>query len=326
MTPARAVTDFLDGCDEHLGGEGESHVTIVLGHRVVGLHSCCADTQEAVVSHFGHLTTDSVAEAHLTIVETDHVGSVCPAIGWRWDSPHHDDATGSARFIDYTSTVVAWEEDATRVVVATRGFGATDLAFRENVRLLLQPALSLLGIETLHGGSLGTTDRGILLIGRGGSGKSTLVSAGVHAGWSTLGDDFVLMPTGANAETMRLSSLFSTAKLEPSSPASKHYPGSNNLRDGKRVVELSRHPDSVVARQSIVGIAAVSVGPESSLRDATPHTVLDALLPYSVVLTDTPTRLTATVTHHLERVPAFHLTSGPHLHHTLSLLARVVGR
>lgn len=324
MTPAGAVTDFLDGCDEYRGSSGGDSVTVALGHRVVGLRACCPRTQKALASHFRHLITDSPAEVSLTIVESDHVRTMCPPIGWGWASPHHEDATGSARFIDYTSTVVAWEPDASRVVIATRGFNSLHLAFRENVRLLFQPALSLWGIETLHGGTLGTTDTGILLVGRGGSGKSTLVAAGVSSRWSTLGDDFLLMPAGSDDDTMSLSSLFSTAKLEPSSPAAAHFPDSGDLRDGKAVVELAKRPGSVVSKQTLVGIAAVRVGTESDLRDATPDTILDALLPYSVVLTDTPTRLTTTVTRHLETVPAFRLTSGPDLDRTLSLLAEVV--
>lgn len=48
------------------------------------------------------------------------------------------------------------------------------------------------GFQLLHAAGLEWKGCGILLTGRGGSGKSTTTAAAVYAGWKTVGDDFVL--------------------------------------------------------------------------------------------------------------------------------------
>ncbi|MGI9514580.1 MAG: hypothetical protein ACR2OL_16910 [Anderseniella sp.] len=49
------------------------------------------------------------------------------------------------------------------------------------------------GIAMIHAAAIGQQGHGVLLTGKGGSGKSTLTAAAVSHGWQTVGDDFVLL-------------------------------------------------------------------------------------------------------------------------------------
>ncbi|WP_337659939.1 hypothetical protein [Anderseniella sp. Alg231-50] len=54
-------------------------------------------------------------------------------------------------------------------------------------------------IAMIHGAVIGLDQRGIMLTGVGGSGKSTMTAAAISSGWQTTGDDFVLVGTQPDA-------------------------------------------------------------------------------------------------------------------------------
>ena len=61
------------------------------------------------------------------------------------------------------------------------------------LRLHLHWLLAECGARLTHGASLGLEHRGILILGKGGTGKSATTLAGLAAGLSTTGDDYVAL-------------------------------------------------------------------------------------------------------------------------------------
>lgn len=61
------------------------------------------------------------------------------------------------------------------------------------LRVFLHWFYSARGMRLAHAGALGKKGRGVLLVGRGGSGKSGTVVGGVLGGLRTVGDDYVLL-------------------------------------------------------------------------------------------------------------------------------------
>jgi hypothetical protein len=59
--------------------------------------------------------------------------------------------------------------------------------------LLFHLACAWRGWRLLHGASLGLDGRSMLLVGAGGIGKSATTLAGLHAGLTTVGDDYVIL-------------------------------------------------------------------------------------------------------------------------------------
>ena len=79
------------------------------------------------------------------------------------------------------------------------------------LRAILHWWLGRRGILYLHGGAVGTADGGVLVVGRGGSGKSTTTLACVASGLRYAGDDYVAVAPGPRPW---VHSLYSSGKLE----------------------------------------------------------------------------------------------------------------
>ena len=68
------------------------------------------------------------------------------------------------------------------------------------------------GYLQVHGASIGTEDGGVLVVGKGGSGKSTVALSALGTGLLYAGDDYVAV---AVEPAPRVQSLYSSGKLEP---------------------------------------------------------------------------------------------------------------
>jgi hypothetical protein len=81
------------------------------------------------------------------------------------------------------------------------------------LRNLLKWALTTPDQGLLHAGVLAVNGRGLLLVGQGGSGKSSTVLAGLRDGLDSVGDDYVLV--AADASGVQAKPLFNTLKCDP---------------------------------------------------------------------------------------------------------------
>ena len=80
------------------------------------------------------------------------------------------------------------------------------------LRVFLHWAYRFLGKRLVHAGTLGCQGRGILLVGKGGSGKSGTVLSGIAHGLDSVGDDYVLVEMGTEGPSAR--PLFQTLKQD----------------------------------------------------------------------------------------------------------------
>ena len=79
------------------------------------------------------------------------------------------------------------------------------------LRAILHWWLGSHGVTQVHGGAIGTADGGVLVVGRGGSGKSTTALSSLVAGLRYAGDDFVGVTTRPDAW---VHSLYCSGKLD----------------------------------------------------------------------------------------------------------------
>jgi len=95
----------------------------------------------------------------------------------------------------------------------------------------------------IHAGAVGLDDRGVLLIGKGGSGKSTACVAAALAGWQYVADDYCLL--ASNGEPY-VHSLYNSAKLDDA--ALKNFPA---------LVSVVRNPSERAAEKALLDLAQV---------------------------------------------------------------------
>ncbi len=153
-------------------------------------------------------------------------------------------------------------------------------------RLLLHWWLRRRGIQFLHAGAVGREDKGLLLVGRGGSGKSTAALACLLAGFDFLGDDYVGARPSPRPEAFNL---YGSAKLEVGHLDARFgrlagaVLGRTGVPDNDKAILLlpERFGPSVRARAELVAVVIprITRAPGSALRPASTPAALRALVP-----------------------------------------------
>jgi hypothetical protein len=184
----------------------------------------------------------------------------------------------------------------------------------------LREAINLLMSERrrwmTHAGAVGAGGRGALLVGAGGSGKSTLSLSCALAGMEIVADDYVLLETGpAVAHAMQ-----STAKLTRDSARRLELPAAALGPDGfeatmegpeKALVEIAAlAPGRLSSRLRIGVLVAPSVArlAEPALEPISPGGALRALAPSTIMQSSTRRpEVLAALGRLVREVPAYRL-------------------
>lgn len=169
----------------------------------------------------------------------------------------------------------------------------------------------------VHAGAVGTPVGGVLLTGRGGSGKSTSTLACLHSSLHYAGDDFVLIDT----EQLVVHSLYNVAKLTPDTIG--RFPQLEPLvanpgadPDQKAQVFLHQHyPDVVTAGFPLRAILLprFTGGTDTTYQSATAADALRALAPSTLALLKADGRTFQKMTRLVRQLPAFWLDTGTDL-------------
>jgi hypothetical protein len=171
----------------------------------------------------------------------------------------------------------------------------------------------------IHAGAVGFRGRGVLLVGKGGSGKSTSALAGMLKGWHYLSDDYCLLAAEA---VPRVYSLYNSAKL--TAAHLENFPvlqtavsNPAELAVEKALLYIHNHlPDRMIAELPVdmILLPRVSGLPETRLRPASPTVALRALAPSSLFqLPGTGRFEFLALADFVKRVPCFHLELGTNL-------------
>jgi hypothetical protein len=149
------------------------------------------------------------------------------------------------------------------------------------------------GMSVIHCGLAGTEERGILIAGVGGAGKSTTSVACARAGLQFAADDFAVIewPSAAEVEagtaTWTGHSLSSSARIDPG--AIESFPGlipagAGRLEDEKVMLDVGQLGE-VVTRLPIGAVVVLRVGAEQTrLSPASPGRALLAFGINSLVI------------------------------------------
>lgn len=137
-------------------------------------------------------------------------------------------------FDPVTHRAVLWLPDAASITYHDRG---------APFRTILHWALALGGWQLLHAAAVGTDTGGVLLVGKGGSGKSTTALACLAAGMVYVSDDYVLArPTPPYA-----AALYSSAKLH-----------ADSLRRFPRLARRVSNPDRPADEKALLYLGTAS--------------------------------------------------------------------
>lgn len=184
-------------------------------------------------------------------------------------------------------------------------------------RHILQWFVGSTGRQQVHGGAVGTPAGGVLLVGKGGSGKSTATLSTLDSELLYAGDDYVAVELGAEP---RVHSLYSSGKVEPHHlrrlpHLERAVSNSDKLDSEKAVVYVHEHWPSRTSRgfplRAVLVPKVVAERRESRLTDVSRAAALAALAPSTIFqLHPSGQEALAAMARVVERVPSYTLELG----------------
>jgi hypothetical protein len=185
---------------------------------------------------------DGVPTFHLGLLRADQ-GDLPPLPTPEGEERWHLAHEGVDAMVDPAGT--SWVIDRDRAVGARVQLG-DPLPLWEHVaplRGLISWWAGMNGAGLVHGASMAVDGRAVLLVGKGGTGKSTTSLASPHAGWTLLGDDYAIVEPGPPA---RVHVLYGRAKATAQTMAMARLDPS--MKTGMQVHHLPQpHPKDVLA-------------------------------------------------------------------------------
>ena len=169
------------------------------------------------------------------------------------------------------------------------------------------------GRPLVHAGAVGRPGGGILLVGRGGSGKSTTALACLNSELSYLGDDYVLVEIEPSPVAH---TLYSSGKLQPDNTQRLQHlrhaiSNVDRLPEEKAVIFVAEHFPAKIARTfPIRAIVVPTIGNRARprIRPAASATALAAMAPSTILqLPGTGQESLDAMARLLAKVPAFSL-------------------
>lgn len=178
---------------------------------------------------------------------------------------------------------------------ATAGYWLPDAAPTPNhdrgtpLRVILNWWLGLRGIQLVHCSGVAVAGAAALIVGPGGSGKSTSSLACLLAGVGFIGDDYCAVDMSSQPPAVR--NLYSVAKLAPESLARlpalrRHVINPDSLEDGKYLLSLGTvfaHQIVEMAPLRAILVPHLADGAETRFTPARPLAALTALAPSTLI-------------------------------------------
>ena len=232
-----------------------------IGDRLIELQSMSGDFHERIMKAFLHIRCLSDSgnsqskTPDLTIVFWDEQATC-------WNTPPYDESmsSGSRMIFRDGKSRFAWDTDSrcwtTYNSITKRGYWQVPRLtsveaheFAAPFRKIFHWWSSDLGMQLVHAAAVGRSEGGVLLVGRGGSGKSTSALSVLGHDLMFAGDDYCLVSLDGNP---RVFSLYGTGKLDAQS-ASK-----------LPLLEQSFHASDLRIQDKAV-ICAAQIFPESMI-------------------------------------------------------------
>ena len=217
---------------------------------------------------------------------------------------------------------VYWVEDARQIPYYEKGYPFTSI---------LSWWLEELGCQFVHAAAVGTPTGGVLLPGKGSSGKSTTTLACVEAGLYFLSDDYSLVVSDPSPSAH---SVYNTAKLKGKEDIDR-FPrvlpmiaNRDRLGEEKALIFLQEHcPERIVRGFPIKAILVPKITGQSHTRleAATPGTAFRAFAPSTIIqLSGAGQSAFRAMSSLVKRVPCYVLELGTRVSEIPEVIQRVL--
>jgi hypothetical protein len=308
------------------GACGTVSRSVRIAEQVVELRFAGPALVEPLGAAFAHLGCTAEAPADLTVCLFDSASTATPPPPRPWTNEQvregglvedFSDARFHTVYQVAARLLTVLDRDRRRALCWTPGAG--DLPMPERaapLRRLLQAWAGDRGTLLVHGGAVGRSDGGVLVVGQGGAGKSTTALACLGSPLQYAADDYCLLDPGPEPW---VHSLYCTGKTDASGLARLPFLApmvSNRDRgvDEKALCSLHEHvPGALTAGFPLraVLVPRLTRQPTTAVAPSSPGAMLRALSPTTVLLSpQTAARVLPVLADLARRVPVYELAVG----------------
>ena len=319
------VADWLAGIEESFAAAQAEAETIE--HRIrltaapVSLQIAGAAMSERLAAAFAHLVDSSATEPELTIRVWDSARPPLPEVAPGPRGAVYYSADGPLQIAYQPGLHLLSVLDADRRLAWFWCAAAEVLPYWESsapFRQILHWWLASRSMLLLHGAAVGRADGGVLLVGRGGSGKSTSALVCLESELLYAGDDYVAVRDEGEPAVY---SLYCSGKLEPAHAARlSHLPEPSIEGDGspdeKAVFYVQgRYPDRTCETFPLRAVLAPRIaGERTRIEPLRGAAALGALAPSTLLqLHPAEPQAFARMARLVARVPTFAFDLGPEI-------------
>lgn len=318
------VYDLYQQAETNVGGK------ITLFYQISGLTIRLCFAGEALISRLtpalAHLETEAIANPDLTICiwDSTSTNTIMPPPPWEGQ---HIQKRGEIWGLnsDRIHTSFQWGANALSLLDYERNLGIYWVNNPELVpywetgsplRAILHLWLGKRGIQMVHAGAVGMPSGGVLLVGKGGSGKSTTALSCLNSELFYLSDDYTLISAEPNPTAC---SIYSTGKKKPDDvdrlpflkPIISNY---EKLGEEKALYFLHEHfPDRIIKQFPLkaILIPRITGKSETSLTKTTAIIALSSLVPSTIKqLPGASQEACQIITKIAQRLPCYYLNLG----------------
>lgn len=331
MSTTRGVASYYDQLLSRWddGGVNPASATVWLGREGVSIETSSPARRDSFLQTLSHLVThggNAPTTRLLVIFREDDEIPLAP-ITWNWHSPRVTEAGVTCQYFGGSHSLLFWNATTKTHILVISAATEQLLTRPEFMRVVLQGFLAELSLDSVHGGTLGDGNNGVLITNRGGSGKSSLVAAGVLEGLRTLGDDFLMIDSTLDREqSHELYSIFRTLKLSERSPSWPRYSGSilEKGEDKDLFFLDSIASGAMTPRQKMTAIVIPTVGEKFSVTDIGVDDVIRALAPNSLAMGMHPARTLRALNALAQGIPLYSMVVTPDLRPALDTILDLV--
>ncbi|NBA85206.1 hypothetical protein GVN16_05510 [Emticicia sp. CRIBPO] len=307
---------------QHLSSSGFYSI----GNKVFKIEAYGSFDAEAYVRSLQHLKINADhADVTLKLIESESTGSTPPEAWWKWEDidTYNGELLGfgegycavfnstdlSFVFIDYSSGVIIyWANDFNKLPV-----NETTAPLRNILSYWFRHSTFFL----CHAAGVGLSNGGVLLTGKGGSGKSTSTLSCLKSDLKLAGDDFLLV----DAESGRAYSLYGVAKLNADQFKRFRYleefiANPHQVPEEKGHVYVNEEfPEKILNEFTITSILLPTVTgkPDTYIEKCSKIDAVKALVPSSVWILKSDVQSVEKMKKLIARIPAYRLFAGTDL-------------
>jgi hypothetical protein len=316
-----------------------------IAHKAVVLRAAGKELASRISPALKHLSWEKDAEDPLTICLWDLATATPPRehIPWsptRAESPAGPTEDGARYHLSRQGIQGLYEEhsgtlsllDRSRKLALYAVPDSSAIPYYERaapLRAILSWWMPDHGRYFIHAGAVGLKGRGVLVGGRGGTGKSTVTLACLAAGYQYAGDDYVLI----QERDPIAYSLYNTAKIDLDHAAGKFpallpHVSEHHPSDRKGSIYFGEHaPTQVVDRLSVDAVVLPARGTRPKIEKVSPSEAVKGIVPSTLLqLAGSGPREFQVIARWISDLPCFRLETGPEISDIPKLVDEVLRR